>query len=710
MKKIILLGSNMDSYAQLITIKDQDDYQPLTLVILSSETHNVSALTNANGSIDIGSFQRASRIDIRRINYPPQTVSYDQLAKSGKSFYVKQAYISLDQVVVTANRWRQPGRDVPARITTISEKEAVFQNPPTAADLRGQSGEVFIQKSQQGGVMSFYTLTPQFAQESKPRVSGSAVVRYASANSELTGHAAVSVGWEKWALATSVSLHNFGDMQMGRHGPYECLRPEYVLRVNGEDKVIPNLNPLVQRSTVYSQLNLTQKVRFKSAKHWDLSYGFHYSATSVYSRYDRLLRYRRGLPRSAEWNYGPQNWMMNNLTTTHSASGVIYEQMTIRLAHQFFKESRIDRDLNDPIRRTTLEKVNAFSINIDFSRQTNSKQKFSYGLEAVGNDVVSTAFNEDLVTNATLLGAPRYPKSTWASHAAYLTYQLKTTDKVTLQGGTRYNQYVLNSQFDIKFYPFLFTSARLNNGSFTGSLGLVYNPSDSWNLSANLSTGFRSPNVDDAGKVFESTPGSVVILNPALKAEYVYNAEVSLAKLVNNTLKVDLKAYYNLLDNALVRRSFTMNGRASIIYNGELSQVQAVQNAAKATVYGLQAGLEINLPAGFRLPSQLTYQKGDEEFDDGRTSPLRHAAPWFGITRFGYSTKGLQVELYDIYNGEVTNRQLVQEEQGKPYMYAVDSEGKPYSPGWYTLNAKAQYQLTDYFAVNVGLENFTDQG
>jgi len=42
--------------------------------------------------------------------------------------------------------------------------------------------------------------------------------------------------------------------------------------------------------------------------------------------------------------------------------------------------------------------------------------------------------------------------------------------------------------------------------------------------------------------------------------------------------------------NAMVRRNFQLNGLDSIDYDGTLSQVQAIQNAAVAQVYGLQVG------------------------------------------------------------------------------------------------------------------------
>ena len=38
--------------------------------------------------------------------------------------------------------------------------------------------------------------------------------------------------------------------------------------------------------------------------------------------------------------------------------------------------------------------------------------------------------------------------------------------------------------------------------------------------------GFRAPNIDDIGKVFDSEPGSVVVPNVHLKPEYAYSSDL----------------------------------------------------------------------------------------------------------------------------------------------------------------------------------------
>ena len=60
------------------------------------------------------------------------------------------------------------------------------------------------------------------------------------------------------------------------------------------------------------------------------------------------------------------------------------------------------------------------------------------------------------------------------------------------------------------------------------------------------------------------------------------NAYQNALTVFNDFLKLDITGYYTILKNAMVRRDFQINGLDSIMYDGELSQVQAMQNAADA--------------------------------------------------------------------------------------------------------------------------------
>jgi hemoglobin/transferrin/lactoferrin receptor protein len=190
----------------------------------------------------------------------------------------------------------------------------------------------------------------------------------------------VRSGWKKWSFATSVSSFDFKDLKMGKKGPGEYLRPFYVSRQNNTDVVISNNDIQIQNPTAYSQINLMQKIRFKPFNRLDLQYGFHYSETSDYSRYDRHIRYKSGLPRYGEWNYGPQIWTMHNLKITKSGNHLLYNEITINSAVQKFEESRISRDFNKNNRETRTEKVNAYSINAELIRKIGEKPNCRMGV------------------------------------------------------------------------------------------------------------------------------------------------------------------------------------------------------------------------------------------------------------------------------------------------------------------------------------------
>lgn len=762
-------------FAQTITLKDIQSGKPIDLVSISSQIPKAVVFTNANGQANLTNFINSEKIEIRILGYKTVINSYKEIEANHFVIYLESSNLNLEEVVISGTRWNQLSSEIPSKIVSISAVEVALINPQTAADLLSISGKVYIQKSQQGGgspmirgfstnrllytidgirtnnaifrsgniqnvinfdpfaientevlfgpgsviygsdaiggVMSFQTLTPQLTLTEEALITGKAVARTSSANQERTGHFDVNLGWKKWALVSSFSSWDFDHLRQGSHGPTDYIKPYYVQRQDSLDVVITQDDPLLQIPSAYSQFNMMQKVRFKPNEKWDFQYGFHYSETSPYGRYDRHNRVKNGTARYAEWNYGPQKWMMNNLTVSNQNTGKTYDEMTIRLAQQSFEESRIDRSLNKNIRNTQTENVEAYSVNVDFKKNINSKNTLFYGVEYVLNEVESAGLETNIKTGEEEIGPSRYPKSTWQSMAGYLNNEYKMTNRFYVQTGLRYNYYALKSDFttNLAFYPFPFEEAKLNDAALTGSIGGVYRTENAWVFTSNFGTGFRSPNVDDVGKVFDSSPGTLTVPNPDLKAEYAYNLDLGFAKVINNFIKIDVTAYYTILENALVKRNFQLNGDDFIIYDGELSQIEAVQNAAKASVYGFQAGLEIKLPAGFSFSSDLNFQKGEEELDDQSKSTLRHAAPLFGMSSLTYKAEKLNLQFYTNYQAERKFEDLPFEEQLKDEIYAKDSNGNNFAPSWYTLNLKSMYALTEKLSLSAGVENLTDQ-
>ncbi|WP_179343210.1 TonB-dependent receptor [Winogradskyella ursingii] len=764
------------SFAQTLTVLEETTNEPLPGVALYNSKKTISVATDLNGKVDIGAFSNDETIYFQNFLYQKIKFKKSEIAVMDYIVYLKPAVEDLKQVVISASKFEQSKRDIPQTIVSLNAKDIAFANPQTSADLLENTGNIYIQKSQLGGgspiirgfstnrllitvdgvrmnnaifrggnlqniisidpfavkntevtlgagsvvygsdaiggVMSFYTKKPQLSYKDELFFNGSALARYATANNEKTGHFDFNLGYKKWAFLTSLSYTDFDDLRTGSHGPTEYLRPNYVIRENGEDIVVDNPDPKVQVPTGYNQINLMQKVRYEPSDNLNFDLGLYYSTTSDYPRYDRLIRPDGDALRSAEWEYGPQEWFMGNLQLTKlSSSSNLYDKIQATLAYQNFKESRSDRDFQDVIRQIRSESVDAISFNLDLEKKTSEKASIFYGVEYLYNIVGSEGRDENIDTDTSQDNVTRYPNgSTWQSIAAYTSLKFKPNPKFVFQTGLRYNQILIDADFteNNEFLNLPFDDAQINTGALTGTAGITWSPSNLIQWKLNASTAFRAPNIDDVGKVFDSEPGSVVVPNKDLKAEYAYGGELGLRLNFNKKIIFDLATYYTFLDNALIRRDFELNGQREIEYDGELSNVQAIQNASKAWIYGFEAGVEVHFSDYFKLRSQYNVIGGTEE-NDGVEVPVRHVAPNFGRTHFVFNKDKLKLDAFLVYNNELSFNQLAPSEIEKDYLYATDQNGNPYSPSWYTVNLRTQYQFDDNLSITASLENITDQ-
>lgn len=760
--------------AQKAQILESQSKEPISGVAIFNNDKSRSGVSDFDGFIDISAFSETEQITFQHISHITRSLKKSEIVSVNNKIYLELNASSLDEIVLSVAKFGQNKRDVPQQIVSVRAEDILFTNPQTSADLLKSSGQVFIQKSQLGGgspiirgfstnrllitvdgvrfntaifrggnvqnvisidplaiertevilgpgsvvygsdavggVMNFYTKRPKFSFEEGMSFSGNALARYATASEEKTGHFDFNIGTKEWAFLTSVSYSDFGDLRMGKNGPDDYLRPFYAETVNGEDILVENSDPLVQFPTGYQQLNTMQKVRYMPSDKWDFNLGLFYTTTSDYSRYDRLIRPKDDGLKSAEWYYGPQEWLSGNLQARNRAyNNGIYDESIITASYQRFKESRNDRGFGDTILFETDEEVSAYTGAWDFEKDFN-KAKLHYGVEYIYNKVNSVGKQTDIISGTSAADASRYPDgSSWQSMAAYSSLQFRLADKLSFQGGLRYNHILVDASFEDGFYDFPFSEANIDTGALTGSAGLAWYPNDilSWRL--NFGTAFRAPNIDDVGKIFDSEPGSVVVPNPNLKPEYAKTGEIGITFNFNNVVKLDVGTYFTSLKDAMVRRDYEIEGESQILYQGELSNVQAIQNAAKAEVYGFEASLEVNFSEQLQLTSQYSVTDGFQEDDSGISFPLRSAPPMYGNGHLIFKTKRLKLDAFVDYNGQFDFNDLAPSQQNNDFLYAKDEDGNPHSPSWYTLNFGSQYSVTESLQLNAILENICDK-
>lgn len=563
-----------------------------------------------------------------------------------------------------------------------------------------------------GGVLSFYTKDPALSvTPGKTAISGNAFVRYASAYNEKAGHFDLSIGGQKLASLTSVTISDFGNLEQGSNYydkfPNWGKRNFYVETINGIDSMVANSNPDKQIKSGYTQYDFLQKILFKTGelKH---TLNFQFSTTSNINRYDRLTDVTgAGVARSAEWYYGPQKRLLAAWNIS-LPTNKLYDKGQFVAAYQDVEESRHNRNYRSAKLNHREEQVQIGSLNADFFKKM-GKFEWSYGAEITYNKVKSTAYAEN-ISNA--IRSPldtRYPDggSNTQSYAVYSTGLYKLSKVFILNGGLRIGSNRLFSKFNDKsFFPFPFDEIEQKSNAVSGNLGIVALPGAGWKVSALAGTGFRTPNVDDLSKVFESGNGTLIVPNPNLTPEKTISYEIGISKTVSKKFSAGATAWYSNLRDALTTEFSTLNGSPTIVYNGNISNVVRVVNKNRAYSWGISANLNVSISKQISFSSLLNYTYGRIK-ETPTDYPLDHVPPTFGKTSVVGTFGKLSVELFAMYSAakDSANYNLRGEDNQQ---YSADPI-RGFYPGWATANFRAAYSFNQYATFQFAVENIFDK-
>ncbi|MDX1636678.1 MAG: TonB-dependent receptor [Balneolaceae bacterium] len=662
--------------------------------------------------------QKITQISTEEISFNNPQTTADLLQNSGKVFVQKSQLgggspmirgFAANSVLIAVDGIRM--NTAIFRSGNLQNVISLDANALDRTEVIFGPGSIIYGSDALGGVMNFQTRDPELSFSEGTYTHSNAMMRYSSANNERTVHGDINIGLKKWGFLTSVTYSYYDDLRSGGNFydayPDFGKREEYQARIDGTDRAIDNSDVTLQKFSGYEQFNLMQKVRFQPEGAWNADYGFHLSTTGDIPRYDRLIERENGDTGPfvhGEWYYGPQIWMMNALELSTARSAALFDNMSATFSQQWFQESRNDRNFGGNNLRNREENVDVVTANLDFDKRWGESHELFYGLETVYNHVSSDASTTDITSGESSPEATRYPDggSDYTQLAAYGKYRHDLSPEITAVLGARYSHVMLNSRFESKqFYDFPFDEIEINTGAFSGSLGFTYRPVKDLQFNLNGSSGFRAPNVDDAAKVFDSEPGTVIVPNENIKPEYSYNIDLSVIKRFGETARWEINSFYTWLRDAMVRRDFQFAGQDSLMYDGRLSKVEAVVNAGKAYIYGFSTAITLDLSPNLSLDTNFTFTDGEDVTND---EPLRHVAPAFGRTGITYKAEKIKVELYSEYNTKKEITDFSPSERGKPHLYTEHG-----SPAWATVNAKASYQLNETIRVNAGIENIMDK-
>lgn len=569
-------------------------------------------------------------------------------------------------------------------------------------------GSVIYGSDALGGVLHFMTKNPVLSNNNHLLVKGNFTSRYFSAANGYLGHVDVSIANQKFGSITSVTYSDFDDLRQGnvrrKEFPDFGKRLWTVERINNVDTKITNYQYNIQKQSGYSQYDILQKFVYEPSKTITHTLNLQFSNSSDIPRYDRLTELKDANPKFSEWYYGPQRRLFSAYEIYFKKSNSFFNQAKIITAYQNIEESRNSRKFNNNNLESQIEELDIFSVNADFEKKIN-QHEIRYGADCNFNLVNSTATSTDITTHTISNFNTRYPDggSNTFNIAIYGSDAYEFNEQWILNGGIRATFNSLKATFtDKTFFPFPFDDITQQNGALNGKIGMIYKTNNSTKIYTNFGTGFRTPNVDDLAKVFDSNNNILIVPNPNLKPEYTYNGEIGFSKTFMNKINLSSNIYYTHYENILLLQPSTFNGQSTLLYNGNTSNIYTTQNANKGFVYGFETIVKGKINKHFATFNSFNYTFG-RVYNNHIQTPLDHIPPVFGKLGLTYQSHKITNDFFVNYNGWKALKDY--SNSGEDNLPNATAKGMP---SWYTLNNQLNIQFNKTYHLQVACENILD--
>ena len=528
-----------------------------------------------------------------------------------------------------------------------------------------------------GGVVHYHTKSPKKGQHWKANL----LQRYTSANNGVNLYFDQSWSKGKWGFLQAINLNRFGNLKMGaqrNHGYENWGNEEHI--TNGKE----------QLRTAYDQVDFIQKIRFDASQHLSYKLNLQLSSTTNLNRFDQLNDLSGGTPKYTEWYYGPQKRLLLSLGTEHQKKTVFYDSFNNTLSYQQLEESRNSQKLNaDLIER--IENVSVFANTADFIKKWDYNT-LNYGIDLQHNIVRSSA-TENYNTRYADGG------SDMTSLSVYSQYKHPFSKSSYFSVGARYSKVQLNGKFnENQSLGLPFNAVQLDNDAITASAGLKRDMGKGWESTIAASTGFRSPNVDDVTKVFEKS-GKLTVPNEDLSPEFSKNIELTINKSLGKSY-LSATYYYTLLEDAIVKQAFSLNGQDSLWYDGEYLTVYANTNSQDAFLFGYNAKAYIHLNKHWSSTHTISYTYGKDESADAL---LDHIPPLYGKSQIDWVKNNYRLGLFAFYNAWKKAEDY--SPNGSDNLDEAIADG---TPAWWTLNLSCSINLSDKLVAQLNVENILD--
>ncbi|MEY4330205.1 MAG: hypothetical protein RL609_953 [Bacteroidota bacterium] len=556
-----------------------------------------------------------------------------------------------------------------------------------------------------GGVIALSTHQLRFTETETIRVNSQ--TRVGSASQEFSQHFDVALQNKNWSTWTSFTFNQWGDLRSGKSKNWFYrenvgTRDYYALWTGSKDSLVANKNNAIQKYSGYKQYDFIEKIGYqKGLQHHTLNIQ-HSNSTNV-PRYDRLTDLSGGQLKYGDWYYGPQTRNLVSYVFHHDNIGKNID-LDAQFNYQTIEESRYTRKLNNPWLDGRIENVQVASATVGLHQRKNNNE-WQAGVDAQWNDLKSTSQSVNKITSATREINTRYSNgiNTMNQVSAFAYYVHHLNAKMQIHASGRAGYSALKSTI-LSGYAVdgVRNEIHQNQPTYSGAIGWIYQWNQ-YNLSSNLSMGYRVPNIDDLSKIFDTSAGNVIVPNAQLKPEQATTWDINIRHNTQNPrMQWSINAYNTWLTNFITTAPTTLNGLDSVVYDGQMSPIVSAQNQDKGYIRGAQFNMTNALNLHWRLDWSANVTKG-RFVKDNQETPMDHIPPVMAMGAVSFIQEKWMVQFNTQFQGwKKLDQYRLGAEDNESY---ATPDG---TPAWMTFNIRGQYRCGEHAHLLLGVDNILD--
>jgi hemoglobin/transferrin/lactoferrin receptor protein len=519
----------------------------------------------------------------------------------------------------------------------------------SAVEIVKGSGSVQYGSDALTGAVQLFTEKPEFA--STTALHGEILGRWTSQGMETSGLGKVQYQSANTAFSVHAGMKSFGDITRGGDGEF-------------------------QRPTGYEEQNLLFQFRQKLGSNWifeniiqqnqqDHVPVYHKVSLENFAVNEMTLQsYRRALSRL--YYSGSKPWL---------------KQVDLTASYQQSLENRTLQKKGSATRREEGDLVQTWGFVAQAKSNWTEELSSTTGLEFYQDQVGSSRKDMTGAKQVSLRGL--YPnQSRYGTFSAFTLHQL-ALKSWQLQAGLRY-QHAIAALPDTTV-----GNANLSIGALVYDLGAAYLLSERTTVFAGISTGFRSPNLDDLGSL-GVVDFRYELPAYALKPEYSLNKQVGI-RFNTPRWKSEVVVFHTQLTNLISRLKTAEVIQGYSVYKKE--------NVDQAYLMGFEWSQSIRLSDHLMWENGVSYTLGD---NSSQKEPMRRIPPLHGHASLTYTAT----------KGSIGLVWLFADRQDR--LSSGDKSDNRMSPlgtaGWGILRLQASYKVTPRIQLGIQGENLGNVG